>query len=91
MGAAVNRVVDRAFTEYGELDLLFNNAGIGIGGNVEDLALAHWERILDVNVRGVILGIQAAYLGWLLAAKVTSSTPRAGPAYGRARCWPPTQ
>jgi NAD(P)-dependent dehydrogenase (short-subunit alcohol dehydrogenase family) len=59
--AAVDRVVDRAFTEYGGLDLLFNNAGIAIGGRLEELTLPHWDRIIDVNLRGVVHGVQAAY------------------------------
>jgi NAD(P)-dependent dehydrogenase (short-subunit alcohol dehydrogenase family) len=47
--------------EHGHLDLLFNNAGIGVGGPVEELTLAHWERTLDVNLRGVVHGVIAAY------------------------------
>lgn len=47
--------------DEGRLDLLFNNAGIGVGGRVEELALAHWERTLDVNLRGVVHGVRAAY------------------------------
>jgi NAD(P)-dependent dehydrogenase (short-subunit alcohol dehydrogenase family) len=59
--AAVHRVVDRAFTEYGGLDLLFNNAGIAIGGRLEELTLAQWDRVIDVNLKGVVHGVQAAY------------------------------
>ena len=58
---AVQAVVEGAYTDYGRLDLLFNNAGIGVGGNAEDLTLAHWDRIIDVNLRGVVHGVQAAY------------------------------
>jgi NAD(P)-dependent dehydrogenase (short-subunit alcohol dehydrogenase family) len=47
--------------DNGRLDLLFNNAGIGVGGPVEELTLAHWERAIDVNLRGVIHGVRAAY------------------------------
>lgn len=47
--------------DAGRLDLLFNNAGVAIGGPVEELTLAHWERTLDVNLRGVIHGVRAAY------------------------------
>jgi NAD(P)-dependent dehydrogenase (short-subunit alcohol dehydrogenase family) len=54
---AVKQVVDDA----GRVDLLFNNAGIGIGGEVQDLTIAHWDRIIDVNVRGVIHGVHAVY------------------------------
>ncbi len=45
----------------GHLDYLFNNAGVAIGGDARELPLAHWERALDVNVRGVLHGICAAY------------------------------
>ncbi|MBV9002729.1 MAG: SDR family oxidoreductase [Solirubrobacterales bacterium] len=47
--------------QHGRLDLLFNNAGIGVGGPVEELTLAHWERTLDVNLRGVVHGVLAVY------------------------------
>jgi NAD(P)-dependent dehydrogenase (short-subunit alcohol dehydrogenase family) len=40
---------------------MFNNAGVGIGGQVDELSLKHWNRALDVNVRGVIHGVHAAY------------------------------
>jgi NAD(P)-dependent dehydrogenase (short-subunit alcohol dehydrogenase family) len=53
--------VGQVHDEHGHLDLLFNNAGIGIGGPVEELTLAHWERTLDVNLRGVVHGVLAAY------------------------------
>ena len=32
-----------------------------MGGEIQDLTLAHWDRILDVNVRGVIHGVHAVY------------------------------
>jgi NAD(P)-dependent dehydrogenase (short-subunit alcohol dehydrogenase family) len=47
--------------ERGRLDLTFNNAGIGVGGPTEELSLEHWERTLDVNLRGVVHGVRAAY------------------------------
>lgn len=46
---------------HGRLDLIFNNAGIGVGGEPEELLLDHWDRALDVNVRGVVHGCHAAY------------------------------
>jgi NAD(P)-dependent dehydrogenase (short-subunit alcohol dehydrogenase family) len=45
----------------GRVDLLFNNAGIGVGGEVQELSLGHWDRILDINVRGVIHGVHTVY------------------------------
>ncbi len=53
--------IGEVHAQHGLLDLLFNNAGIGIGGPVEELGLAHWERTLDVNLRGVVHGVVAAY------------------------------
>jgi NAD(P)-dependent dehydrogenase (short-subunit alcohol dehydrogenase family) len=60
-GRAVMDVIETTHREHGRLDLLFNNAGLGIGGEPEELTDAHWEKVLDVNVRGVIHGCQAAY------------------------------
>ena len=40
---------------------MLHNVGIGIGGDVEELAVAHWDRVIDVNLRGVVHGVQAAY------------------------------
>lgn len=40
---------------------MFNNAGIALAGEVYHLALADWNRLIDVNVRGVIHGVAAAY------------------------------
>ncbi|GAB7145728.1 SDR family oxidoreductase [Mycobacterium riyadhense] len=51
--------VETALTEFGELDVLVNNAGIINVGTFEDYALSEWQRILDVNLTGVFLGIRA--------------------------------
>ncbi len=58
---AVAALVGRTAQDHGHLDLLFNNAGIGIVGPVRDLTLAHWNRAIDVNLRGVVHGVVAAY------------------------------
>ena len=52
--------VDQAVSRYGRLDILVNNAGIGGGGKVEETALEEWERVMDVNAKGVFLGTKAA-------------------------------
>jgi NAD(P)-dependent dehydrogenase (short-subunit alcohol dehydrogenase family) len=46
---------------HGSLDLVFNNAGIAVGGTAEELTLDHWNKTVDVNLRGVIHGVHAAY------------------------------
>lgn len=58
---AVTDVIETTHREHRRLDLLFNNAGLGIGGEPEELTHAHWEKVIDVNVRGVIHGCEAAY------------------------------
>jgi NAD(P)-dependent dehydrogenase (short-subunit alcohol dehydrogenase family) len=58
---AVNRLVQQTVEEQGRLDYFFNNAGISRGGEVRLYELEDWYRVLDVNVRGVVHGIHAAY------------------------------
>lgn len=58
---AVQALVDGAVDRHGTLDLLFNNAGISMGGPTHELTAAHWDRVIDVNLRGVVHGILAAY------------------------------
>lgn len=58
---AFERVVNDVARSHGSLDYLFNNAGVAIGGEIRDMSLADWNRVLDVNIRGVIHGVNAAY------------------------------
>ena len=58
---AVRQRVDAVVRDHGRIDYLFNNAGMGVGGEAHEISLAAWERVLDVNVRGVMHGVVAAY------------------------------
>src|SRR6201998_3824019 len=55
------RAVAGAVQQSGRIDYLFNNAGIGVGGEVDSYTLDDWNDVFDVNLRGVVHGIQAAY------------------------------
>src|SRR6185312_6001286 len=53
-------VVDATIAAYGKLDILVNNAGIS-GSAVDDLFdTAAWDKIMDVNARGVFFGMKYA-------------------------------
>ena len=53
------RVVATAVNEFGGVDILVNNAGIINVGIIEEYELSEWQRILDINLTGVFLGIRA--------------------------------
>jgi NAD(P)-dependent dehydrogenase (short-subunit alcohol dehydrogenase family) len=53
--------VDALFEAAGPLDLLFNNAGIGVYSPVQDLAFEDWQRVVDTNLTGAFLCAQAAF------------------------------
>ncbi|MGH8752235.1 MAG: SDR family NAD(P)-dependent oxidoreductase [Burkholderiales bacterium] len=57
----VQALIDGTVSEHGRLDFLFNNAGILVAGEMRDMNLSHWRRIIDVNLWGVIHGCMAAY------------------------------
>ena len=40
---------------------MFNNAGIAIGGEVRVCQIEDWDSVLNVNLHGVVNGVQAAY------------------------------
>src|SRR6516162_3298280 len=58
---AVNRLVASTVKTYDRLDYIFNNAGIGILGEVRHYQIEDWHRVYDVHINGVTNGVQAAY------------------------------
>ena len=52
--------VRAAVDSYGKLDILVNNAGILLRKGVEETSAEEWDRIQDVNSKGVFLGVKAA-------------------------------
>jgi NAD(P)-dependent dehydrogenase (short-subunit alcohol dehydrogenase family) len=58
---ALERLVRETVKSSGRLDYIFNNAGIAIGCTANNYSIEDWNKIIDVNFRGVVHGIQAAY------------------------------
>ena len=56
----VKRLVDAAAQTYGRIDVMINNAGLMPQAPLERLKIDEWERMIDVNIKGVLYGIAAA-------------------------------
>jgi NAD(P)-dependent dehydrogenase (short-subunit alcohol dehydrogenase family) len=52
--------VEAGVHRFGKLDVLVNNAGISGHGRVEDTAVEAWDRVMEVNAKGVFLGTKVA-------------------------------
>ncbi|MFI7297592.1 SDR family oxidoreductase [Streptomyces sp. NPDC050121] len=53
---AMEKLAAKVHTDHGVVDVLVNNAGIGLSGSFFDTACEDWRRVLDVNLWGVIHG-----------------------------------
>lgn len=53
--AEVEQMVDEIIKTYGWIDVLFNNAGISGIGELHDLELETWNKVMNVNINGVFL------------------------------------
>ncbi|MFE9028712.1 SDR family oxidoreductase [Streptomyces iakyrus] len=53
---AMEKLAEKVTTEYGVVDVLVNNAGIGLSGSFFDTTPEDWKKVLDVNLWGVIHG-----------------------------------
>jgi NADP-dependent 3-hydroxy acid dehydrogenase YdfG len=56
----VKRLVDAAVQKYGRIDVMINNAGLMPQSLLERLKIDEWDRMIDVNIKGVLYGIAAA-------------------------------
>jgi NADP-dependent 3-hydroxy acid dehydrogenase YdfG len=56
----VKRLVDHAVKSHGRIDVIINNAGLMPQSLLESLKIDEWDRMIDVNIKGVLYGIAAA-------------------------------
>jgi 3-oxoacyl-[acyl-carrier protein] reductase len=89
--AAVERAVREVVATFGGLDVLVNNAGVGVGGPIADMTLDEWNRIIDTNLTGAfhcsraaIPHLRARGGGWIInVSSLASKNPFVG---GGAYC-----
>jgi NAD(P)-dependent dehydrogenase (short-subunit alcohol dehydrogenase family) len=62
----IENVIKETVTQYGRLDLIFNNAGIAVSGEIRDISANDWKKIIDINFFGVLNGSNAAYQQMLI-------------------------
>ncbi|QQC90290.1 SDR family oxidoreductase [Streptomyces alfalfae] len=92
---AMEKLAEKVTREYGVVDVLVNNAGIGLSGPFLDTSTADWKEVLDVNLWGVIhgcrlFGRQMAERGQgghivNMASAAAFQPSRALPAYGTSK------
>src|SRR5579862_7722425 len=56
----VDALVDRAVADFGQLDVMCNIAGVGYNQPVADITEADFDRLVNINLKGVLFGCQAA-------------------------------
>ncbi len=89
--AAVQRLVATVLQRFGGLDVLVNNAGVGVGAPIAVLAEEEWDRLIGINLTGVFHCCQAAIEplkarggGWIInVSSLAGKNPFAG---GAAYC-----
>ena len=54
------RLVNTAVEQYGELNVIVNNAGVSQLSRIDELDIEGWEEMIDINLKGVLYGMAAA-------------------------------
>ncbi len=56
----INALVGEAVSRFGKLDIMVNNAAIGVGKSLLDTTEEEWDRVIEVNMKGVFFGCKCA-------------------------------
>src|SRR5579864_1340387 len=57
--ASIKDAVDATLSEFGQIDILINNAGISWGSPAEEMSLEDWNKVIETNLTGTFLCAQA--------------------------------
>ncbi len=52
---SVKTAVVEVMNHFGQIDILLNNAGVATGGSVENTSVEAWDKVMDINVKGIFL------------------------------------
>lgn len=82
----VRRLIGRAVEEFGALDILINNAGVGVFAPIDELSVEDWQTMIETNLNGVFYACHAAIPhmkqaghGWIInIASLAGKNPFAG-------------
>ena len=88
---AYRDAVDAFYAAHGNIDYLFNNAGVTLLAEALDTPIERWRRLVDVNLMGVVNGIQLIYPRMAKAGfgHIVSTASLAGVS-GYPKDWTPT-
>jgi 3-oxoacyl-[acyl-carrier protein] reductase len=84
--SAVDRTVSQIADRFGGIDVLVNNAGVGVFRNVAEMTVAEWERVIGINLSGVFNCCKAVLPhllrrngGWIISiSSLASKNPFTG-------------
>lgn len=74
----VGKLMETAVSFFGRLDIVVNNAGIGMGGDIRDLTEEAFDRIMAVNAKGVLFGIKHGAAHMADAGAIINTSSMAG-------------
>ena len=52
---SIKSAVEEVMSQFGQIDILLNNAGVATGGSVENISVEVWDKVMDINVKGIFL------------------------------------
>ena len=63
--AEVEKAVDKVLKDFGRIDILVNNAGMDIKGSIQEYPEETWDKLMDLNLKGMFLTTQAVVRGMM--------------------------